>query len=182
MPVHSFKCIASVVLLFWNSSKIKMAAGGRLDFGSLHNVSTINGNLTLNKMTPVWRKSVKGFWSYCIHCVLASYHFMDVKMTGCKTQMQLEFWAILRRSGVDISNGLNVIAFSNVSLQKFKMAASGQSGRIFRRRLADRFPLSRLKRYICAKGDICSICSFVTIHFVTYIQTSIHPDIHPSTA
>jgi hypothetical protein len=26
---------------------------------------------------------------------------------------------------------------------------------------------SIVKRYICAKGDACSICSFITIHFVT---------------
>jgi hypothetical protein len=33
--------------------------------------------------------------------------------------------------------------------------------------------ISIVKRYIYAKGDVCSICSFVTIHFVTYIQTSV---------
>jgi hypothetical protein len=33
--------------------------------------------------------------------------------------------------------------------------------------------ISIVKRYICALGDVCSICSFVTAHFVTYR----HPDI-----
>jgi hypothetical protein len=32
--------------------------------------------------------------------------------------------------------------------------------------------------YICAKGDVCSISDFVTIHFIT--QAYIHPSIHPS--
>jgi hypothetical protein len=36
-----------------------------------------------------------------------------------------------------------VITFSNVDLQKFKMAAGGQNGRIFLHCLADRFILSR---------------------------------------
>jgi hypothetical protein len=45
----------------------------------------------------------------------------------------------MTRSEVDISNGSNVIAFSNVGLQKFKIAAGG----IFRRRLANRFLFSR---------------------------------------
>jgi hypothetical protein len=35
------------------------------------------------------------------------------------------------RSGVDISNGSKVIAFSIVGLQKFKMAAGGLDGGIF---------------------------------------------------
>jgi hypothetical protein len=42
-----------------------------------------------------------------------------------------------------MSNGSKVIAFSNVGLQKFKMADGGQNGGIFRRRLADRFILPR---------------------------------------
>jgi hypothetical protein len=55
--------------------------------------------------------------------------------------MQLKFkwiqpWSKWRRSGVDISNSSKVIAFSNIGLQKFKMAAGGQDGRIFWRRLA----------------------------------------------
>jgi hypothetical protein len=58
MPVHSLKSLSSVVLLLLNSSKIKMAAGGHLHFYDYHNISAINGNSTLNKMTPVWRKSV----------------------------------------------------------------------------------------------------------------------------
>jgi hypothetical protein len=35
-----------------------------------------------------------------------------------------------------------------------------------------------VKRYICAKGDVCSICSLVTIHFVTYIYIH-HTEIRP---
>jgi hypothetical protein len=42
-----------------------------------------------------------------------------------------------------MSNGSKVIVFSNVGLQKFKMAAGGQNGGIFRRRLADLFLFSR---------------------------------------
>jgi hypothetical protein len=71
-----------------NYSKIKMAVGGHLDFGNDHDISRINGNSALNKMTPVRYKSVKRFESYRIYCVLASYHFMDEKMRGGKTQMQ----------------------------------------------------------------------------------------------
>jgi hypothetical protein len=70
-----------------------------------------------------------------------------------------------------MSNGSKVTAFSNAGLQKFKMAAGGQNDGIFPRRLADRFLLSRGIRG--TKGDVCSICSFVTIHFITYIQTSV---------
>jgi hypothetical protein len=38
-------------------------------------------------------------------------------------------------------------------------------------------PSPPLPLYICANGDVCSICSFVTIHFVTYIHTSIHTSV-----
>jgi hypothetical protein len=68
-----------------------MAAGGHLDFDNDHDVYRIKGNSTLNKMTPVWRRSVKRFKSYGTSYVLASYHFMDVKMRGGKTLMQPEF-------------------------------------------------------------------------------------------
>jgi hypothetical protein len=44
-----------------NLAKIKMAAGSHLDFDNDRNVSRINGNRTLNKMTLDWRKSVKRF-------------------------------------------------------------------------------------------------------------------------
>jgi hypothetical protein len=37
--------------------------------------------------------------------------------------------------------------------------------------------ISIVKRYIWAKGDVCSICSFVTIHFATYIHTSIQTSV-----
>jgi hypothetical protein len=68
-----------------------MAANSYLEINNEPNVSRINGNPTLNKMTPVWHKSVERFRSYRIYCVLASYHFMDRKMRGDKTQMQQEF-------------------------------------------------------------------------------------------
>jgi hypothetical protein len=68
-----------------------MAAGGHFHFGNGHNVSRIRGNSTLNKMTPVWCRSVKRFRSYCTFYVLTSYHFMDGKMRGGKTLMQPEF-------------------------------------------------------------------------------------------
>jgi hypothetical protein len=64
-----------------------MAAGGHLYFDNDHYVSRIKGIYTMNKMTPVWHRSVKHFRSYCIYCVLASYHFMDGKMRGGKIQM-----------------------------------------------------------------------------------------------
>jgi hypothetical protein len=82
MPVHSFKCLASVVLSQLNSSKIKMVAGGHLDFDNDHNTSRVNDNSTLNKMTPVWRKSVKQFWSYRIYYVLASCHLYGWENEG----------------------------------------------------------------------------------------------------
>jgi hypothetical protein len=68
-----------------------MAAGGHLDFDNDHYVCRIKGNSTMNKMTPVWHRSVKRFKSYRTFYVLASYHFMDGKMRGGKTQMQPEF-------------------------------------------------------------------------------------------
>jgi hypothetical protein len=68
-----------------------MAAGVHLHFDDDQNVSRIKGNLTLNKMMSVWRKSVKRFCSYRIYCVLASYHFMDGKMRDGKIDMQPEF-------------------------------------------------------------------------------------------
>jgi hypothetical protein len=147
MPLHSFKCTASVVLLKWNSSKIKMAAGGHLDIHNDHNVPGINGNRTLNKMTPVRCKSGNRLWSYRIYCVLASYHFMDGKMRGGKlicsrNSRQIQSWAKWRQPGVDISNGSKAITFSNVGLKKFKTAAGGQNGGIFRRCLG-RFLMSR---------------------------------------
>jgi hypothetical protein len=67
-----------------------MAAGGHFHFGDDNYVSRNKGIYTVNKMTPVWRRSVKQFQSYRIYCVLASYHFMDGKMRGGKIQMQPE--------------------------------------------------------------------------------------------
>jgi hypothetical protein len=68
-----------------------MAAGGHFHFGNDHYASRIKGNSTMNKMTPVWHRSVKRFKSYRTSYVLASYHFMDGKMRGGKTLMQPEF-------------------------------------------------------------------------------------------
>jgi hypothetical protein len=68
-----------------------MAAGGHLYFDNDHYVCRIKGNSTMNKMTPVWRRSVKQFKSYRTFYVLASYHFMDGKMRDGKTLMQPQF-------------------------------------------------------------------------------------------
>jgi hypothetical protein len=150
-----------------------MAAGGHFHFGNDHNVSRIKGNSTLNKMMPVWCQSVKRFESYHTFYVLASYHFMDGKMRCGKTEIQPEFmriwsWAKWRHSGVDISNGSKVTAFSNVGHQKFKMAAGGQNGGISRCRLADRFLFSR--GIFVPKG--------MFVAFVVSSQyISLHPDI-----
>jgi hypothetical protein len=75
-------------MLQCNLKEIKMVAGGYLDFDNDHNVLKIDGNRILNKIMPVWRKSVKRFWSYRIYCAWVSYHFMDGKMRGGMTQMQ----------------------------------------------------------------------------------------------
>jgi hypothetical protein len=67
--------------------------------------------------------------------------------------------------------GSKVVAFSNVGLHKFKMAAGGQNSRICRRRLADRFLLSR--GILVPKG--------MFVAFVVSSQyISLHPDRHPS--
>jgi hypothetical protein len=59
-----------------------MAAGGHLNFdGDYYYL----GIYTMNKTTPVWRRSVKRFRSYRIYSILASYHFMDGKMCGGNT-------------------------------------------------------------------------------------------------
>jgi hypothetical protein len=82
-----------------------------------------------------------------------------------------------RLSGVDISNGSKVIAFSNVDLHKFKMAAGGQNGGIFQCHLADRFLLSRgifLSRGMFVALVVSSQC--ISFH------TNIHTDMHPSIA
>jgi hypothetical protein len=65
-----------------------MAAGDHLHFDDDYYVFRIKGIYTLNKMTPVWRRSVKRFQSYRIYCVLASYHYLDGKMRGGQIQMQ----------------------------------------------------------------------------------------------
>jgi hypothetical protein len=69
----------------------------------------------------------------------------------------------------DISNSSKVVAFSNIGLKKFMMA--GQNGGIFFMSLGR--SISIVTRYICAKGDVCSICTFVTIHFVNTASTVI---------
>jgi hypothetical protein len=62
-----------------------MAAGGHLQFDDDYYVSRIKDIYTMNKMTPVWRRSVKRFRSYRIYCV------MDGKMRGDNAQVLLEF-------------------------------------------------------------------------------------------
>jgi hypothetical protein len=68
-----------------------MAAGGHVHFDNGIYVHGIKGNSTLNKMTPAWCRWVKRFRSYCTFYVLASYHFMEGKMRGGKTQKYQEF-------------------------------------------------------------------------------------------
>jgi hypothetical protein len=65
-----------------------------------------------------------------------------------------------------MSNGSKVIAFSNVGLQKFKMAASSQNGGIFWCCLADRFLLSR--GIFVPKGM-----------FVAFVVSSQYISLHP---
>jgi hypothetical protein len=74
---------------------------------------------------------------------------------------------------VDTLNGSKVIVFSNVGLQKFKMAADHQNGGMFRHRLADRFLLSR--------G--ISVPKGMLVAFVVSSQyILLHPYRHPSIA
>jgi hypothetical protein len=155
-----------------------MVAGGHLHFDNEHNVSSINGNRTVKKMTRVWRKSVKRFWRYHNYCVLASYQFIYGKMRGGKTQLQpklkrIQSWAKQRQSGVHISNSSKVIAFSNVGLRKFKMAADGQNGGISRRRLASRFLLSR-GEFVLNEMIVAFVASSQYISLHTDIQTYRH--------
>jgi hypothetical protein len=67
-----------------------MAAGGHLHFDDDNYVSRIKGIYTVNKKTPISCRSVKRLQSYRIYCVLASYHFMDGKMSDSKIQMSPE--------------------------------------------------------------------------------------------
>jgi hypothetical protein len=67
-------------------------------------------------------------------------------------------------------HGSKVIAFSNVGLQKFKMAAGGQNGGLFRHRLADRFMLSR--GIFVPKGIFVALV-------VSSQYISLHPDVRP---
>jgi hypothetical protein len=137
----------------------------------------------MNKTTPVWHRSVKRFRSYRIYCVLASYHFMDGKMRGGKTPnvARIQENSVLSK----------MTSVWSRCLERFKSyiilrcwSSKIQDGRRRPKWRNFSVPLGRsiyiVKRYICAKGDVCSICSFVTIHFVTYIQTSRHPSRHTS--
>jgi hypothetical protein len=86
--VHSFKCLALIVLLQWKSSQNQDGDWRPSSLDDDYYVSRIKGIYTMNKMMPVWRRSVKRFRSYRIYCVLDSYRFMDGKMRGGKLQMQ----------------------------------------------------------------------------------------------
>jgi hypothetical protein len=57
-----------------------------------------------------------------------------------------------RRSGVDISNGSKVIAFSKVGLQEFKMAAGDQNGGTFSTSLGR--SISIVKSYVFANVNV----------------------------
>jgi hypothetical protein len=81
-------------------------------------------------------------------------------------------------SGVDTANGSKVIAFSNVDLQKIKIAGGGQDGGIFRHFSADRFLLSR--GIFEPKGMFVAFVvssQYISLH--PHRQTSRHPDRHP---
>jgi hypothetical protein len=148
-----------------------MAAGGHFHFNNDHNVSRIKGNSTLNKMTPVWCRSVKHFESYRTFYVLASYHLMMGKWGVARisrNQNSREFSPEQNDAGLEsISQKVQkVTAFPNVGLQKFKMAAGGQNGGIFRCRLADQFLLSR--GLFVPKGM-----------FVAFVVSSQYISLHP---
>jgi hypothetical protein len=162
-----------------------MAAGGHFHFDNDHNVSRIKGNSTSNKMTPVWCRSVKRFESYRTFYVLASYHFY-----GWENEVWQDSHAIRILDNSVLSKMTPVWSrylkrFKSCSIlkcwsSKIQDCRRRPKWRNFSVSLGR--SLSIVKRYICAKGDVCSICSFVTVHFVTYIQTYIHTDRHLSIA
>jgi hypothetical protein len=56
--------------------------GGHFDFVNNYNVCGINGNPTLNKMMPVWCKSIKQPRSYWIYCVFSLLPFYGWELRG----------------------------------------------------------------------------------------------------
>jgi hypothetical protein len=94
MPVHGFKWFR-----FNSFVTMKIKPRSRWRLAAIFTLLTavcneIKGNSALNKMTPVWCRLVKRFKSYRTFYVLASYHFMEGKIRGSKTQMQPDFWRI----------------------------------------------------------------------------------------
>jgi hypothetical protein len=133
---------------------------------------------------PVLCRSVKRFKSYRTFHVLASYHFMDGKMRDEKKNSAM-FHENLVLSKMTPVWSRYLKRFKSYSIFKCWSSKMQNGDRRPKWRNFSASPgrsISIVKRYICAKGDVCSICSFVTIHFVTYIHPSRHPDIHPSTA
>jgi hypothetical protein len=177
--ICSFKRLASLVLLHGNCSKIKMAAGGHFHFDNDHNLPRIKDNATLNRMTLVWRISVKCFWSYHICYAVAFYHLMD-------RNNKWQTLNVAKIKGISVLNKIMSVwsrylkRFQSYSIFKCWPVEIQYGGRrpIWRNVLTSLGKsISIVSRYIWAKGDVCSICTFVTIHFVTYIRTSRHPSI-----
>jgi hypothetical protein len=159
-----------------------MVAGSHLHFDNDHNVSRINGNPILNKMMAVWHKSVKWFWSYHIYCV-----FCLLLFYGCES----EGWQESNAAGIQDNSVLSKITpvwsrylkrFKSYSIFKCwssEIQDDGQRPKWQHFSALLGRSISIVKRYICANGDVCSICRFVTMHFVTYRHTLYR---HPSIA
>jgi hypothetical protein len=71
--------------------------------------------------------------------------------------------------GVDISNGSNVTAFSNFGFRNSRWRLAEKMAEF----LDVVYQITLVTRYICIKGEVCSICSFVAVHFVTSIHTEL---------
>jgi hypothetical protein len=117
----------------------------------------------------IWRRSVKRFWIYHICCVLASYQVpitisVGIQKNSVLSKMTPGVW------------GRYLKRFKSYSIFKCWSSEIQDVGRRPKWRnfstSLDR-SISIVTRYICVKGNVCSLCSFVTIHIVTSIHTSI---------
>jgi hypothetical protein len=70
--------LSSFAILKFNQNQ----DGGHFDFVNNYNVCGINGNPTLNKMMPVWCKSIKQPRSYWIYCVFSLLPFYGWELRG----------------------------------------------------------------------------------------------------
>jgi hypothetical protein len=154
MPVHSFKCIALAVLLYGNSSKIKMAAGRHVYSDNDHNVPSINRNHTLNKMTPAWHKSVKRFRSYRIYCVFACCHFVDRKMREARlkcSQNSREFSREQNYAGLEsISQMVQKLYFQMLVFRNSRWRPAAKMAEFFH--IAGLIDLHCQEIYLCHRG------------------------------